>query len=751
MSRAAHGTEPVVGAYYDRLFAQAKAEGKSDMDAAASTADAFLDGRPHRRGRQRISAAARHAAFWSTGFLAALPAAAWRQPALELALVRYLAQDAFDHPALATRLAGLAPDALQRAVRHAGVVSRPGSPRWREIESLGASHPQAFGEFVAVLDVFRAARQERVVEVERAQAVLACLTPLNLLAYASLFAFERLVPPQLDGVVANEDRDHRLQVAGDAIEAILAWKLGTCDPADLQPDDDAIGMSLRAHLSPFLFPSPHGPPPRHDLYVAFVALLEAQVELDEFDARSANAFSYDDGIRFVRRGAVLEIEELDAGARSAWRLGEEKRLRLHRYWLHRALAWVEAHPEWVARLDPAHTERNLQALARAARGWLQLRDVYGVAERVQLDGGRHVDLFQALLAAGLTAEFCIECFVCPFQEALRQGAHPRQALARMALEGFRQGENRLPLTWSEREAKIERIRPWTASREHPAGDRQAAAAVLDFWTSDWMQLSQRLRHGEPGLRPRLQERPILQLGRHLFQLPWMMALQDNTVAAINNLRRLGAHRTEARDEARRIERRLGAAFAACGFRVLVGHELPAKGTGNTAREEIDLLCARDGCLLVIELKSTFVRRSMEEVWFHRTTTLRKAGLQLRRKTAALRRALPGDSVLHRALALDADGGTPAITGWIVDTSIECDHERFDGFLKVSLEEVLIALRDERHWLDDPAQPIDPEPRPGDGGDEAPSRPVRDSLYPDGFSADRFTSAVEAGEVWAVRA
>ena len=39
-----------------------------------------------------------------------------------------------------------------------------------------------------------------------------------------------------------------------------------------------------------------------------------------------------------------------------------------------------------------------------------------------------------------------------------------------------------------------------------------------------------------------------------------------------------------------------------------------------------------------------------------------------------------------------------IQGWIVDTSIECDHQRFCGFLKVSLEEVLIALRDDRHLL-----------------------------------------------------
>ena len=36
----------------------------------------------------------------------------------------------------------------------------------------------------------------------------------------------------------------------------------------------------------------------------------------------------------------------------------------------------------------------------------------------------------------------------------------------------------------------------------------------------------------------------------------------------------------------------------------------------------------------------------------------------------------------------------------IDTCIEHDHERFSGFLKVSLEEVLIALRDDRHLLND---------------------------------------------------
>lgn len=36
--------------------------------------------------------------------------------------------------------------------------------------------------------------------------------------------------------------------------------------------------------------------------------------------------------------------------------------------------------------------------------------------------------------------------------------------------------------------------------------------------------------------------------------------------------------------------------------------------------------------------------------------------------------------------------------WIVDTSIEYDQEKIDGFLKVSLEALLIVLRNEQYLL-----------------------------------------------------
>lgn len=733
--------------YYDVLVAAAQAQGLSATVAADQAASAFLDGRPIRRGKGKMTATERLAAFWSSSFLHTLPKEAWAQESIVLALARYMGQDRFACPFIVAHVAALAPETVQRAVRYAGLVLRQDSPRWREVETLADAQPAAFGEFVQVFGIFRQAHQVRVAEVEHLYQCLADLTPLDLLAYASLYAFEHLIPTLLEDRQAHEGPD--VQETWDAVEDVLAWKLATSDPASLRLSDRAIGASLGMHLSPFLFPSREGPPPRHDLYSAFQVLVDAQVELSGFISRSAEAFSYDDGIRFVRQGERLEIVETDAEARAAWHRDGEKLTRLHRYWLYRGMEALMASPETLALIRPAHFDANLQAFAKAMGTWLRLQEVYGVAEHVQTDAGSQVDVFRALLATELMTAFYIEDFLRPYHQHLRQFGHPWLALGRLAFGGLLQADmlNRFPITWSDKAAKIVRITPWTGSPEHPQGQAQAAEAIVDFWTSDWITLAERLRQSDAGLRPRLLERPMLKMGRHLFQLPWMMAVQNHATAAVNNLRRLGARRGEARVETRRIEQRLGALFSQRGFRVLVSHELPALSADDADAGEIDLLCARDGRLLVLELKSTYLRRSVKEAWTHRTSTLRKAGLQLHRKVGAVRRALEGSESLKQALGLEASC-QPEITAWIVDTSIECDHQCFSRFLKVSLEEVLIALRDDRHWLNDP----DGLFRPGEGRGEPSMLDSRaaahESLYPDGFSAKHFIEVVESAAVWA---
>ncbi|MEF9978154.1 MAG: hypothetical protein RR969_03885 [Thermomonas sp.] len=716
-------------AYYETSYTQAKAAGLTDSLAAALAADAFLDGKP----AGKATASERLAAFWSSTFIRELPQQAWTHESLRLALARYLAQDAMEVPGLVAHLASHAPDALQWAARHSGLVSWQVSPRFREIEALATSHPDEFAEFVRIFFIFRQAREERVAEVDRFRAPLAGLTPLELLAYASLYAFEHIVPAQLEPSAVGTGCDISLQVRWDAIEETLAWKLRTCDARDLKLDDASIGGSLRTHLMPFLLLSPQEPP-RRDLYAAFSALIETQVELQEFDARSAEAFSFDDSIRFARRGDVLEIDEIDPEARVRWQRMEQKSLRLHGYWLQRGLQALSESPELQARIHPANFDIHAIATAKALASWLCLQEVYGVEARVDTGSGAQVDMFNALMSIELMTAFYNTDFMLPFREALDQCGHPWRALGMLAMSGFAQGENRLPLTWSERVVKIARITPWTASRDRPQGHPRAAEAILDFWSSDWEALAQRLRAGEAGLRPRLQELPILKLGRHTVQLPWMQALQNNRVAAINNLRRLGQRREQVRGETGRIEQRLGEVFAGRGFKVLVSHLLPVSPEAGAQVEEIDLLCARDGCLLVLELKSTYVRRSMKDAWLHRTTTLRKAGRQLRRKVAAVHRRLALDAELSRALGLP-DDTTPSVVGWIVDTSIECDRERFEGFLKLSLEEVLVTLRDEGHLLH------------GLSGLLQGEVPVPDSLYPAGFNAAGFIDAVESGVVW----
>jgi len=77
------------------------------------------------------------------------------------------------------------------------------------------------------------------------------------------------------------------------------------------------------------------------------------------------------------------------------------------------------------------------------------------------------------------------------------------------------------------------------------------------------------------------------------------------------------------------------------------------------------------------------------------------------------------------------------------------HQRFGGFLKFSVEELIIALRDDRHLLNDPRGLL----ASNCGINEAQEAHASESgwsLYPDGFSAERFAEVIEMEGMWVVR-
>lgn len=728
---------------YERSLARLRDAGIEIDQAMSLLVEDYLDGKPRLVGKRKLTRADRDAAFWSSAVILSLPVECWREESWLLALSRYFQQERVANLPLMKKIAEAAPESIVRAVRYSGLVLQQSSPRRTELDAL-ATVSEEIAELCHVLNIFDQAYRERCSAVEMGKKLLAELSPIELLAYASLYAFRELVPIRLDG--GRDERPESApaeQEAWDAINDLLHWKVETCAESALSVSERQIALSIGKHLSPFLFPSEQGHPPRWDIWEGFERLLRDQIELNAFISRSADAFSYDEGICFVRRGGVLEIEVVDAGARTKWLQDGRKLDLLHGYWFLRGLnAFVASGLADQPMGRPENQETNQLAYIQAVRTHLRLMEVYGVDAAVTGESGERVDVFQALLSLELMSAFFQRDFLQAYLTYREEPGQWLAALSRLALEGFVEGENRLPLTWSDRTAKVDRITGWTVSTEHPDGSPRMASAILDFWTSDWGVTRKRAREGAIGLRPELFERPVLKLGQILIQLPWVVGVQNNSAAAINNLRRLGARRGEAGVETRRIEERLAGLFEGRGFAVALNWHPPAGEVSNAG--EVDLVCHRDGVLIVIEVKSTYLRRSERDAWLHATTTLRKAGQQLRKKLAAVRDALAGESELRLTLGIECLQSELQVRGWIVDTSIECDHERFSGFLKVSVEEVLIALRDERDLLMDMERA---GKRLMEGGVLDVGSTARHSLYSDGFDAAHFVDVIEQGAVW----
>lgn len=736
--------------YYDDLARRAVGHGHPLEAAIEQAASAYLDGKPATQGKRKLTRRERDSQFWLSRTVKDCPTSAWSTDPMVLALARYLGQEQLAVEGLINAVARIAPDALIRAVRYSGLVLNQESPRRAELTLAGESCP-AVRELCRVLDIFDQAHRLRVKAVQTAKDRLTHLSAFDFLVYASLYTFECLVGKDIAAMKAGQATESRTELAWHAINDLLAWKLETADESSLRLNDASIGLSLARHLRPILFDEERGGESEAvQAFHAFHALLDAQIELNEFISRSADAFCYDDSIRFVRHEDRLEIMEVDPAARTAWKNDGHKLRRLHDYWFHRAIdEFVEYVAEDPGRWDigrPENADANRMAWLRALQAKLRLQEVYGIADEVVTDSGEPVNVFQACLSLNLMSAHFERDFLVAFTDRLGSTGDWRSALQRMTMEGLLNGmQNRLPITWSGREAKITNITGWTVTSSMPKGNPRMASAILDFWTYDMAVLAARLQKSEPGLQPHLFERPVLKFGATLVQLPWIVGMQNNSTAAINNLRRLGSRRGNVQEETQRIEASLAEALESRGFRVLLNWQPPREEALDDPGE-VDVIAARDGHLFVLEVKSTFMRKSQREAWMHATTTLRKAGLQLQRKMAAVLCAVDSSAEFRMAIGLNDGQSITHHHGWIVDTSIESDHQRFSGFLKISVEEMLIALRDDRHLLKDLSEFRTASPELTESHDQDQSH-SRTTMYPDGFNAERFVEVVEAGVVW----
>ena len=726
--------------FYEPILERLIALGHSETDALTVVAERYLDNKPQGQGKRKISGRDRDRQFWGLNAWRVCPAEVWTREPLKLAIARYFCQEAVAAPDLVDRWAREVPDVVQWAVRRSGLVSRQTSPRKTELETASSASGE-IAELCRVLQIFEVAHQERKAQLDACQRKLEGLSVVEILLFVSLYAFRHLVPRRTTAAEADaKDSDETI---GTAMEELLRWKLATCEPRQLHLTEADLAMVVGRWCKPLIFRDA-GEAAALSVFKLLEDLVDAQTELNEFRSRSADAFSYDDAIRFVRRGDRLEIDEINPQVREAWNRNGVRLSRLHGYWLLRAIdAFAESSYAGNVIGRSANHNANKWAVVRAMQVQIELQEVYGIEGMVEIESGQAVEVFQSALTLSLMSSFFKLDFLDRYREYHRNLGDWRAALTQLVMGGLADGlQNRLPLTWSGRQNKIERLVGWTVTPERPGGNASAASVILDFWTFDMADQAERAKAHTDAQAPRVHERPVFRFGNLYVQMPSVVGLLNPSTAIINNLRRIGSNRRETKNETTRIEHNVARLMRARGFAVVLNWSPPDlwRDAG-----EIDIIAARDGHLFVLEIKSSFLRNTHKEAWIHESVTLRKAGRQVDRKLRAVLENLPHDEGLRGQLGLSESVEPAQARGWILDTSIECDHQRFGGYLKFSLAEFLIALRDDAALLVDPARRrLDPT---DDAYLDVFEPASRSTLYPDGFDAARFVEVIESEAVW----
>ncbi|MCV3811742.1 NERD domain-containing protein [Pseudomonas aeruginosa] len=678
----------------------------------------FLDQRPAGKNLSSLDRATglASAPFWRD------VDAVTRSELASLALSRVLHFDTAISVEQLVKLASLAPDTLRWAIRYSKLFERTASPLWLALraEFAGEEWQVFFGVCDRLLDQLMPFDEL----IASAEKQLEHLSLLEFFSYLSVLAYQAF---------SDDAADDRSGQQWKVYNRIILRKLRACPEEDFRLNESRLGQSLKRHLSPIIFPGSSTADVarcRENLECLAVLIAATQERIDY--EGSIDWFCFDPECRYqLKPGESVIYNQSEAGTERWQRAGRKSDLLWH-YWMNRAVqAFVDSGMAGQIIGSPENHELNQLAYIKARRSELQLQQIYGLGDWLSLGDGTQVQLHHVLLASELTSVFFQSQFIQPFQDYLRESGVLAHALGRLAMDGLLSGENRFPMTWSEEEEKIRRIKGWTVSEEHPLGSADSAKAILKFWTSDLKALSQQLKQ-QPGMpTPRLYEQPFYKVGRYSFQFPWVGAQQNNLTAAINNLRRVNARRADAQVETRRVELALAESLRQRGFAVEVGYLPPIAEEGDAG--EVDLICQRDGVLLLMEVKSGYIRSTKHEVWLHRTNTLRKAAWQLRRKRVAVAKALAADHDLRFRLGYHGQHPESDLRAWIVDTSIELDGQSVDGFRVVSREALEVILRDEKQLL-----------RSVDQFDEEEGR---GSLFPDGFTAGRFIAVVESDELW----
>ncbi len=605
--------------------------------------------------------------FWEADFIQKLSNQHLQNPHYRIAFAQYLRYGNIDF-ALCQQIANICPVSFVVAARQSGIISNWQYTDWKLFSQFCHQSPHIeLRSFMVVTEKLRQHYQERLSSYLSLKSSLD-LKKVTALLYSSLYAYQYLMPEADEKIRIPYQIDLEcppsVQDLWQASDEIVYESL----PDNKPITEEYLVFLLGEKLMPFLTGEnlTKALLQEYDKYKQLTAL---RVELDLYQNFVLNAFCYQTETQYLFENDQLAL--IKGGASNEGDLFFKKNGILGCYWLWRGAQKASKSPD-IFRVNP--TDDNLGAFAEAQGIALHLQEIFGIHEN--FSKRQSFDLFESILTLTLSKAFYRQAYIDVFMQHRNKGLSAQKAVLIMLMDGIMQGENRMPIAFAELDRKADRMSNWLCSGRKTSKKKQMLE-ILNFW-------SQNLRAMQKNSYAEL---PYYQSDDMVIELPYRFGRQNLHTTVINHFRRLNKNRSNLREEINEMEIQFAELFRGHGWQTWAQYCPDSSEVG-----EIDLIVYSGNHVLVMELKSSFIKQTVREISEYKMFVLNKAAYQLSRKLEYIKTVwLPAQGLVEESVSLHS---------WIVDTTLEFDHQFIGRHLKISAEELLIHLRQHTNFKDE---------------------------------------------------
>ena len=605
--------------------------------------------------------------FWQSNFIKLLTVDEVRSENYILALSQYIRYTITDKNICINYLK-LDIQSFILAVRYSGIILNSEHDSWGILKEISQEFDsEELCGFIQTVTHLQLQYKHRLAVYEDIQNKLN-IGQITAMSFSSLYAYEYLVPNkdffQLPYQFDPEEKNSA-EVVWRAFDEIIK----TSRKNTKKLTEKSLALALKFKMIPFLL----GEGMTSELqlqYDLFKKLVAIKVELINYKRNVLESFSFDSTVKYILKNESLSY----LNQRNVKDNRLEKHSLLLNYWLIVGSQRL-FDSDYIYRILPTgdNLEANAIALSKAFGVKEQLKQIYGI-EYLKVDNV-HLDLFDVMMTLSLSQAHYLKDHIHKFEQFLSDSNFNLEALSKLMMHGFIIGENRMPMTFALENDKSKKMSSWITEGSNNQKLKQMKK-ILKFWSFDLYDENDQSTY---------MQKPFYRIDDFIFQFPWLTAFQNLNTAMINYVRKLHKNRLELKSETDQIELNLAEKLDRIGFQVFCQY-VPSEGNAG----EIDLIAMYDNHVIVAEVKSTYIRSSIQEIYEYKKFVLNKASYQLDNKVEYIKR--------HFLSRHFEDINDVIIHSWIIDTTLEFDHEYFGNHLKVSLDEVIITSNCESEFM-----------------------------------------------------